>query len=96
MGRFEVLNLRGHEGGKYLSLFAGGTKSSIVGDHFNAILIPQLSTAQAGEVLHMFIACFTWSITTCGGLWKHAGVILALRYFRKKPFPLETTLDKNL
>lgn len=63
MGRFEVQNFRGHEGGmrgheggmrgKYLSLFAGGRKSSIVGGHFDAILIPQ--------ALHRQVKCCTCS-----------------------------------
>jgi len=43
MGGFKVQNFRGREGGKYLCLFAARMKSSIVGDHFDTILIPQLS-----------------------------------------------------
>ena len=54
---YESSKFRGHDGGKYL--FACRKKSSIVGDHFDAIPIPQVSTAQAGEVLHVFIVCFT-------------------------------------
>ena len=34
MGRFEVQDFRGHEEGKYLCLFTGRKKSSIVSDHF--------------------------------------------------------------
>jgi len=43
MGGFEVQIFRGHEVSKYLGLFAGRRKSSIVGDCFDAIPIPQLS-----------------------------------------------------
>ena len=42
-GGFEVQNSRGHEGGKYLGLFVCRRKSSIVGNGFDAIPIPQLS-----------------------------------------------------
>ena len=59
MGGFEVQNLRGHEGGKYLHLFAGGMKSSIVGNHFGlSRFLSSVNTAQVGKVLHMFIVCF--------------------------------------
>jgi len=47
-------------------------QSSIVGDHFDTIPIPQLSTAQAGEVLHMFTVCFT-QITTMVDIWGGKG-----------------------
>ena len=59
IGGLEVRNFRGHEGGKHHCLFTGRTKSSIVGDHFDAILIRQLSQhckgCQAGKALHAFI-----------------------------------------
>jgi len=63
MGRFEVLNFRGHEGRKYLCLFAGRWKSSIVGDRFNVVPIPQLSQHctgwQSAARVHVNIVCFT-------------------------------------
>ena len=43
MHRFEALYYREHKGGKYLCLFAGRRKSSIVSNCFDVILIPQLS-----------------------------------------------------
>ena len=48
MGGIEVQNFKGHEGGKYLCLFAGRRKSSIVDDRFDAIQIPQLSQQCTG------------------------------------------------
>jgi len=55
-GQFEVQ----HKGGKYLCLFAGGRKSSIVGDRFDTIPIPQLSQHCTGwRSAAVFVVCFT-------------------------------------
>jgi len=57
VGRFEVLNFRGHEGGKYLCLLAGRRESSTAGDCFDTILIPQLSQHCTGARL---VKCCTY------------------------------------
>jgi len=53
MGRFEVQNFRGHEEGKYLCLFTGRRKSSIVSDHLTPTPIPELSQS----ALHRLAKC---------------------------------------
>jgi len=57
----------GGGGREYPCLITGRRKSSIVGNCFDTIPIPQLITAQAGEVLHIFVVCFTYSTATHEG-----------------------------
>jgi len=76
-GRVWSSNFMGHEGGKYLCLFVGGRKSSIVSNHFDTIPIPQLSQHCTGWWSAAVIVLCP-SYLECHHSWGHSGYLRPL------------------